>query len=353
VKRGLSGPALEFFCRGEILRGLIIAMLLAGCSSSVRITAKEPEQKLELVGVFIYPFAFRWDEPAYRSFELSQRMVDVGLAAAGDELSFWGPSEFKVIRPDDDAAWVATTALPQLTGTGARPDQAVVMRPWAEKRVNSSQAEAHDAKGHARGSSTTEETTYLVHLEVIHPATRERLLDLEGEVKIDPFAEAPPEADYDPAPLLTRLCEKLALQAVKKLSKYSVERQQMKLPVFALAMTPASALRWQDSARPPAELEMAKMDAASLDLFMQARAKFLNPKLSDLQVSKLTKLPIGLQVVAKVEDAKWQVDEGDLLMTIDDIPALPQVWSRLKFAPAPANVKVRRPTGEMVEVLLP
>src|SRR5687767_8572532 len=135
-------------CGGVMRRvAVLISLSLCACASGFQLTAKEPGTPLELVGVFVYPFGFRWEEPAYRSFELSQRLIDVALAEGGHALSFYGPSEFKVMREKDDGAWVASTALPLLTTQGARPEQGIVVRPWAERRVTSSQAEAQDARG--------------------------------------------------------------------------------------------------------------------------------------------------------------------------------------------------------------
>ena len=57
-------------------------LLLVGCSS-VSVTTHSPSQDLELVGAFIYPFGFRWEEPAYRSFELSQRLVGSAIEVGG------------------------------------------------------------------------------------------------------------------------------------------------------------------------------------------------------------------------------------------------------------------------------
>jgi hypothetical protein len=330
-----------------------LAVLLLAACGSVKLTVKEPSQKLELVGAFMYPFGFRWDEPAYRSFELSQRLLDAAIDASGDQLAFWGPDEFRVMRPDDDAAWVASTALPLLTGTAARPEQGIVIRPWAERRVSNSTQEASDAKGRARGGSNSQETEYIGHVEVIFPSNHEVIIEAEDHVFIDPFAEPTPENDFDPTPPLTHMMEKLVKACVKKASKYAVARPTMKLPSLHLAMTPTASLRWQDGARPPAELEMAKMDSASLDLFIQARTRFLNPGLSDAAAAKLAKLPIGLYVLPPVDDPKWNVSEGDVLTAIDADKAEPQVWARLKFASAPAEVKVRKPSNEVVEVLLP
>lgn len=328
--------------------------LVALCAcGSVKLTVKEPKEQLQLTGAFMYPFGFRWEEPAYRSFELSQRLLDSALEVGGDQLSFWGPDEFKVMKPEDDGAWVASTALALLTSTASRPDQGIVIRPWAERRVSSSTQEAQDAKGRARGGSNSEQTEYIGHVEIIHPSTHEVLVEAEDHVFVDPFAEPTADADFDPAPQLTHLMERLVRAAVKKAAGWAAKREVMKLPPLHLAMTPTASVRWADATRPPADLELVKMDSASLDIFMQSRTRFLNPTLTDAQAAKLARLPIGLYVVPPVDDPRWNVSEGDVLTYIEEEKAEPQVWSRLKFASAPAQVKVRKPSNEVVEVLLP
>lgn len=326
----------------------LLLLCAAGCSS-VTFVNHPPPQKLELVGAFVYPFGYRWEEPAYRSFELSQRLTDAAVAEAGDTFSFYGPGEFKVMRIDDDAAWVASTALPLLTSSGARPDQGIIIRPWAEKRVTSSTQEAADSKGRRAGASNAEETLYIGHVEIIHPSTHEPLLEAEAQVKVDPFMDFGPEGDFDPAPPLTKLMERLVRESVKKMKAYAAARTAQALPSAPFAYTPAASIAWQDAARPPAQIEMAKLDAAELDLFLQARAKFLNPKLSDLEAAKLSKMLPGLAVMPP---GFGQLSEGDLVQSLDGQPAAPQVWARLRFLPQ-VPAKVRKPSGEIVEVLLP
>ena len=331
------------------MRWLALILITSGCSSSVNFINHPPPQKLDLVAAFVYPFGFRWEEPAYRSFELSQRMTNAAVAEGGDLFSFWGPGEFRVLRIEDDAAWVATTALPLLSQTGARPDQGIIFRPWAEQRVSSSQQEASDAKGRARGGSANAETLYIGHVEVVHPSTHEVLLEADAQVRVDPFADPGPDADFDPAPELTRLMERLMRECVKKLKVHAAARIAQELPSAPLAYTPAATLGWQDAARGPAQLEMAKMDPASLDLFIQARARYLNPSLPDAEAAKLAKMLPGLAVL---RPGFGTLSEGDLITTLDGQPAAPQVWARLRFSPQ-VPAKVRKPSGEIVEVLLP
>lgn len=337
------------------MRGGVFGLLLLalGCSSGVKLTLAKVDQPLQLRGAFVYPFAFRYEQPAYRSFELSQRLIDVALQSSGERLEVWGPSEFKVMRPEDDGAWVATTALPLLLKSGARPEQGVIIRPWAEKRLSSSSHDVQDAKGRGRGGSISEETTYLGHVEVVYPTNQQVLIEATGEVKVDPFTEPPPEAEFDPEPQLTALMEKLMAAAMKKLKPHLAERDVTQaLPPLKVAVTPAAALRFADS-RPSAELEMARMDAVELELFQQARAKYLSPELTDSEASAAIKLPAGLLVRTQPDDGRTMVAAGDVITAIDDAPALPQVLARLRFAAAPASIKVRQKSGAIIEAVLP
>lgn len=328
----------------------LLLLAVASCGS-VKLTVHQPPQPLEVVGVFIYPVGFRWEEPAYRSFELSQRMVGAAVEAGGEKLSFWGPGEFEVKRAEEDAAWVATNALGLLTGTGARPDQGLVIRPWAEKRVNTSLHEAQDAKGRRAGAANAEDTVYIGHVEVVHPATHEVLIETQDEVHVDPFADPGPDAEFDPAPALTALMERLTKAVVKKIvTDWAIARTAQDLPAVPFAFTPSAALRWSDKGRGTAELDMAKMDPAMLDLFLQQRARFLNPRLTDAVAAKISKLNPGLYVAGRAPVPG--LDEGDLVTTIDQAPAQPQVWARLRFSPQ-VTARVRKPSGEVVEVLLP
>lgn len=330
------------------MKRLMLLMLLCGCGSSIKYLDHPKPEKLEVVGVFVYPVGFRWGEPAYRSFELAQRMVNVGVETGGSQLSFWGPGEFRVMRIEDDAAWVASTALPLLTGSGARPDQGLIFRPWAEKRVSSSMQEASDARGRRAGASNAEETVFIGHLEVIHPSSHEVLLEAEAQVKVDPFTDQGPEGDFDPSPPLTRLMEQLMRGCVQKLQVHAPARTTQELPPVSFAFSPAASLGFQEGNRPSAQLDMAKLDAASLDIFVQARAKYLNPTLSDLEASKVAKALPGLLLLAPL----GSLSEGDLVTTLDGQPASPQAWARLRFSPQ-VVAKARKPSGEMVEVPLP
>ena len=85
------------------------------CQTAYRAHRDIPPE-LTAHAVMVYPFGFRWPEPAWRSFELSQRLIDVALAEAGEQALFFGPSEFKVYRPQEDS-YLLAGALADAGGT--------------------------------------------------------------------------------------------------------------------------------------------------------------------------------------------------------------------------------------------
>ena len=340
---GLSGPALTL--------SLLVLALGTACSSGVHKVVRPPAAPLELTTAFVYPFEFKWEEPVYRRFELSQRLVEEAVRQGGEQFAFFGPSEFKVMRQNDNGAWVASTALPLLIGSGQRADQGVVIRPWAERRKNSSMQETFDKKGKATGMATMEETIYLGHLDVVHPSSGQVLVEVSSEVKVDPFSADLSEDGSDPARPLTKLMAGLlveALGAVKHLALKRPVRPELGLTV---ALTPQATLDYLEDGKPATSVELAAMDAVAQEIFVQDRAKFLAPFLPEAALPKVVKMPVGTYVVAAAAGAK--VSPGDLLLTIDGAPALPQMLGRLRFSEVPVQVRVRKSSGEETEVLLP
>ncbi|MBX7113573.1 MAG: hypothetical protein K1X64_04495 [Myxococcaceae bacterium] len=285
---------------------------------------------------------------------MSQRLIDVGIEVAGNRLAFYGPSEFKVMRANDDSAWVATNALPLLLASGSRPDQGVVIRPWAEKREGNSSQETSDAKGRSRGAGQSMEMSYLGHLEIVHPSSREVLVELTGEVKVDPFSAPTDEDEYDPAKALTHLMESLMRKALAELTEYAPERNSSSAPFpYVLALTPKTALAYQGDSQTAFETTaLGKLDALEADLVQQSRARFACRTLSDLDAAKAVRLPPGLLVV-EIPAEGSKLSKGDVLLQIDQDPALPQRLARQWLTGLPVQVKVRKAGGGETEVVLP
>lgn len=331
---------------------LLVLGLLSACAGRQKLKAPEGFQ---VTAAVVYPFGFKWEAPGYRAFELSQRLIDVGLGENGDRVAYFGPSEFRIIQFDENQAWVASTALPLLVKNGFKPEQAVVLRPWAEKRVNSTSQEAEDAKGRTRARGATSLTTYLAHVEVLHPSTGTVLLDLTKEFSVDPFEAAAraakEELDSDPDPELTEALEELMREAAGSLARYTVSGERPRELPYTLALTPAEAMRYSVGTELEARLENTTRDAADSAVFLQTRAMFANPRLPSEVAAKLVKLPPGIYVVAA--PAGSPLRPGDLILGVEGHGALPQILHRARLKGSPPQLKVRRGSGGEEDVYLP
>ncbi len=320
-----------------------------GCKSGFqKRLALKPELKISAVAV--YPFGFRWDQPAYRSFELSQRLLATALKESADTLAWFGPSEFKVFRAEDDNAWAATNAVSLLPGMSLGPQVAAVLRPWAERRVQSGQQALIDKKGRDVAVTSGEEISYLGHIEVIHPSSRTVMIEIWGEAKVDPF-EATLSDSSDPAPELTALMEKLTAEAVHLLADNAFAPSPAKPLEATLEFNPKLGLSYSDSGRPSLEMKLATMDSVESELLIQDRIRYANPTISDADVAKLARLPGGLFVADAPPGGK--LHRGDLITLIDGLPALPQSLQRARFSRSGVSAKVRQGNGEFVELELP
>ncbi|MFP2928748.1 hypothetical protein ACLESO_26835, partial [Pyxidicoccus sp. 3LG] len=255
-----TGPS-HFFAR---VAPLLLAVTALACKgSSVQMKRSVPED-LGATAVIVYPFGFRWETPAWRSVELSQRLVDVALAEAGEQALFFGPTEVRVYRPDEDNAWAASDAVSVLAPYGVRLDGALVLRPRAEKRVQAGQRELVDTQGRTVGQSASESVTYVGTVEVLHPATRQLVLEVSGETTVDPFAEVTDEG-ADPAPELTALMTELTREALKGLSGTLKPPRVPPRPCTAVAWLPWEALELGQ--------ELAGRDALDAALLRQQRLR--------------------------------------------------------------------------------
>jgi hypothetical protein len=337
---------------GSLLACALLFAVLGGvaCQSPYRAQRAIPPE-LTAHAVMVYPFGFRWPEPAWRSFELSQRLIDVALAEAGEQALFFGPSEFKVYRPLDDNAWVASNAVSRLVSYGVRPEQALVLRPWAERRVHSVQRELHDAAGRPMGAGTVEETTFLGHVEVLHPSSGRVLVEVTGEAVPDPFAEHSDDG-ADPAPELTRLMVGLTHEALAALEDtLRPPRPPTPPPADKVLLVPWEAFAYAEEGRPAFAPELAAMDSLDAEVVRQQRLRFANPALEPSELTRLARMPAGLYVLEAPDGGK--LAPGELVVALEDGPALPQALARVRFSPVPVQVRVRRPDGNVAGRLLP
>ncbi len=329
---------------------LLLAVAASSCRSTAYQIRDELPSDLSASAVMVYPFVFRWSEPAWRSFELSQRLIDVALVEAGDKSLFFGPSEFTVYRADEDNAWAASNAVTLLAAYSVRPEQALVLRGWAERRIQSAQGELLDSQGRTVGQSTVEETSYLGHVEIIHPSSRQRVLDVWGEARADPFAERTDDG-ADPAPELTRLMEGLTREALRRLEEHLHAPREPSPAPATVALVPWRAFEYSDEGRPAHLGAVALMDPLDAEIFRQQRLRFANPALETAVLDRMIRMPAGLYVLSAPERGKLAA--GDVILQLDGQPALPQVLARARLGPTPVQAHVRHASGGASQILLP
>ncbi len=341
----LNRPALFFSNLRALMRSpLLVCLCLAliGCSAGITRTIRPPESPLRISAVVITPVRITGAQaPGWRRFELAQRQVDVGLRDCGDRLAFVGPSEVQITRWEEPG-WLGNTAVPLLARSALPVDQAVLIRTTVEQRLASSTQEREDDKGRAKGGVASQETTWLLTVELLHPSSRQILAELSAQVVIDPFAEPTGEEEYDDAAPMTHLLERLTLEALRIARRWEIERPAARDSGLTLALSPAITAGQPDAAA-------AQTDALQAEIWMQARARFLSPWLSDGQASKLARTGPSLLVLAAPGGAS--VQPGDLLLSIDGQPPLPQVLARKRLTGVPVEVRVGRGGNERDAVI--
>lgn len=326
------------------------ALLLAACAHTEGGKLQEAKQARISV-IAVYPFGFRWDTPAYRSFELTGRLIDEVLHQSEFQTLVYGPGEFRLYQPDDDNIYAASTLGALLPQIQRRPEELVVLRPWAERRVQSSSRSLVNAAGKTLGQEQTEEVTYVGHVDVIHARTQQRIGELSGEVEADPFAVREDDG-ADPTPELTALMRSLTREAMAQL------RPQLRpagtfspLRGLSLDVTPHLSFAYSEPGRPAYDAAVAKMDPLDREVFVTARVRFANPQLSPEQAAKLAKLPGGLHVHVPTPTAPLQA--GDVILQVNGEPAHPQTLIRARILAGPDSLKIRRASGDYEVVVLP
>jgi hypothetical protein len=321
---------------------LCLCLCLAGCSGGITKTIRPPASPLTVSAVVITPVRITGTEaPGWRRFELAQRQVDIGLRECGDRLAFFGPAEVQISRWEEPG-WLGNTAVPLLARAALPVDQAVLIRTTIEQRLASSTQEREDDKGRAKGGVASQETTWLINLELVHPSSRQIIAEFSAKVVIDPFAEPTGEEEFDAAPPMTRLLESLTKEALRVARRWEVDRAAARDSGLTLALSPAVTAAQPDAAA-------AQTDALQAEIWMQARARFLSPWLTDDQAAKLARTAPSLSVMAG--PSGLSVQPGDLILSIDGQPALPEVLARKRLAGVPVEVRVGRGGNERDAVI--
>ena len=315
---------------------------LAACGSiPVRV---RPGPTLDVQAVAVYPVDFRYDEPAYRSYELSQALALQAVATG--RYAVFGPGEFKLVRNSPDNPFVGSDLALQLADRGLSAVAALVFRPVVEKRAQSAVKHLYDQQGRPRGAARVEEATIVARIEVFHSASREIVADVSAQLEVDPLA---PRDATDPLPEATALLHKMMAALLDAVAERAPGRSLAHAPGFESLWNPKAALDYSAEGRPALGEALGKLDALEQDVAIEARLRFFHPKATPAVLGRLSRLPGGLYATSvSKEAAPSGLQAGDLVLAINNEPASPQSLQRALRAMLPGQpiaLKVKRSSG--------
>jgi hypothetical protein len=296
---------------------MALVLVLAGCASGPRIQVlKRPGAPLAAQAIAVYPYAFRWDEPAWRRH--AKAMDAVLFLTRQERLLVYGPDDFQLRRADADDPRVGTDLVNVLAERGLPPTGFLALRGWAERRV-ARLAAALEGKGTV---ANAEDVTYVAHLEVLDGGGGGVLLELVAEARRDPQLSDP----FDPAPELTALHRALVEAAWAELEP-RLPRARLPASPVKVRYLPGATLAFGPRGEPSLVKWLASADPAEADLARLAVHRYFDRESADADVSRRMRLPGGLLVE---ETADWpQLRRGDVIVEIDGRPAYgPQVLQR-------------------------
>lgn len=319
---------------------------LAACSSvPVRV---HPGPPLSVQVLAVYPCEFRWDEPAYRSFEISEALTLQAVAAG--RWSVFGPGEFKLVQASVDNPFVGSDIALQLADHGMSPTAALVIKPAVEKRVQSELKQVFDSRGNPKGMQRVEAASVVAKLQVFHSGSREVIAEALQSVEIDPLA---PREPTDPLPEVTALFKRMMTEIVSALASRAPGEVVARDPGFEFVWNPKAALDFALEGRPTFADALSQLDALDQDVALEARLRFFLPDTETATLARLKRMPGGLWVTTVTGAAPSGLQAGDLIVKVNGETALPQVLYRaLRAAPRRAvELQVRR-SSALVDVAL-
>jgi hypothetical protein len=329
---------------------LVLALLLLGpgCASrgAVRVEA-EPDRPIGARVAVVYPYAFRWDEPPIRSFEKS---MDVVLhLVAKERLLVYGPGDYQLLRPADRDPSVGTDIVRTLLVHGLDARAFLAFRGWAERRVARGMAVV-EGKGRTLAASS-EDVTYVAHLEVWDAAAGRTVLEVSGSVQALPPGDRP---DHDPAPELTGLHRRLVEEAWALLEPRLTAPRLPGNPLD-VRWLPAAALDWAPPGQPSLRERMAGMDPVLADLERLNAYRYFDPAAPPRRLNGDLRLPGGLLVVGVRGPAADVLREGDVVVAVcGEAPASPQALQRAIALSGPDGARVTAARGaDRLELALP
>ncbi|BDG02472.1 PDZ domain-containing protein [Anaeromyxobacter oryzae] len=299
---------LRALARRTALPALALALAVAGCASGPRVLVRRrPAGPVAVRAVAVYPYAFRWPEPAWKSHA---KALDAAMRlSAQDRLLVFGPDDFRVWRPEADDPRVGTDLVGVLADRRLPATGFVVFRGWAERRIVRTAGEL-DGKGVV---SSAEQVTYVAHLEVLDGGGRGVLVEVEGEATRD----AATVDAFDDAPELTRLHRALVDEAWRVLAARLPGDAPPLPPVPArVIVVPGATLAWTEPGRPSLAEQLAAADPVEADVARLAVFRYFDPDVDGRALARRMRLPGGLLVV---DGGAWAppLREGDVIVAVD------------------------------------
>jgi len=296
---------------------LLALAALSSCAGKPAVRMERvPDEPITARVAVVYPYAFRWDQPAIRSYQKSMDTV-LSLASKGRLLVF-GPDEFEVLRPGDPDPRVATDVSRVLAVRGLDTRGYLVFRGWAERRV---------ARGSAlvEGKGRSEDVTYVAHLEVIDGRTGRTILEASALAPALPPEDRP---EYDPMPELTALSRRLVEAAWSEIEP-RLTAPPLLSPPLDVRWLPASALEYGPRGQRSLKESMLLMDPLQANVERLSVYQYFDPEATPRLLHDELRLPGGLYVRDVHGDLRNYLQKGDVITFVNGETVLgPHVLQR-------------------------
>lgn len=297
--------------RVRVLLPAVLALTLAACAGApVELKVRPEARALRPRAVAVYPYQFRWDAAPWRVYEQARTVVQAALEDG--RFLVVGPRELKVLRPDLDRPLAGSTVGSTLADSGLRPEEAVVLRVWAEARVASASKAAFDARGRTLGQVRSERRTYVVHAQVLQVYPGRVVLEASTRVEVDPFAPVP---DWDPLAPLTRATRALTKRVLSELKPAAAPH-----PPLGAVLVPNAAQAFRSPSGPGTSLALERLDLLEREAVELSVFRFFDPELPPARVRTYRHEPGGAMVLSVEGDAAELsgLKAGDLVVRCAD-----------------------------------
>jgi hypothetical protein len=297
----------------------------------------------------VYPYAFRWEEPPFRSY---QKGMDLTLLLSRQRrLLVFGPGDFQVFRHEEADPLLGSSMMAVLQARGLDPRAFLAFRGWAERRVARTTEHIEGGRGPPRVRSS-EDVTYVAHLQIVDAAAGAVLVEVEGTVAAGVPEDRP---EYDPMPELTDLAGKLARAAWDELEPRLLS-PRLPEPMLRVRWLPAAALDFTPSESERSLREKLLLaDPLVAEVERLAVYRYFARGAPPERLGRDLRLPGGLYVERALGPFEGQLREGDVVVAVDGEPAAgPQILQRAlaRRRDGPLLLEVRRGAAR-IEVTVP